>query len=206
MQSGPLPSPRPSDAYCLHRDALLVRTRRQTGQRMIQDFVDEYRRYRQLGERAMAQVSDATLNRVPMEDGNSIAMIVRHVSGNLASRFTDFLTDDGEKPWREREQEFAPCELRRDEVEAIWRAGWSVLELQLAALTDADLARVVTIRQQPLTVHAALCRSLAHVAYHAGQIVLLARMSAQESWTSLSIPRGGTTAYNANPTREKAPT
>lgn len=154
----------------------------------------------------MAQVSDATLNRVPMEDGNSIAMIVRHVSGNLASRFTDFLTDDGEKPWREREQEFAPCELRRDEVEAIWRAGWSVLELQLAALTDADLARVVTIRQQPLTVHAALCRSLAHVAYHAGQIVLLARMSAQESWTSLSIPRGGTTAYNANPTREKAPT
>ncbi|MEP6618312.1 MAG: DUF1572 family protein [bacterium] len=172
---------------------------------MLQDFITEYHRYRILGERAIAQAPDDALNRIPALEGNSIAMIVRHVSGNLTSRFTDFLTEDGEKPWRERDDEFAQVRLSRDEVNALWRSGWDTLGAALAALTDADLARNVTIRHQPLTVHAALCRSLSHVSNHVGQIVLLARMSAGESWGSLSIPRGGTAAYNANPTAEKAP-
>ncbi|MEP7000212.1 MAG: DUF1572 family protein [bacterium] len=172
---------------------------------MIDDFVGEYKRYRILGERALDQLSDAALNDVPADDANSAAMIVYHVSGNLTSRFTDFLTADGEKPWRIRDQEFENRSASRDEISQVWKTGWSVLEGQLAQLADVDLARTVTIRNQPLSVHAALCRSLSHVAYHVGQIVLLARTSAGAQWNSLSIPRGQSNAYNANPTGEKAP-
>lgn len=171
---------------------------------MLQDFIDEYRRYRKLGERAIAQMPDEALNHLPNADGNSTAMLVRHMSGNLVSRFTDFLTQDGEKPWRARDDEFVAYQLTRNELDATWGTGWDVLEAQLATLTDADMERVVTIRRQELTVHAALCRSLAHVSYHVGQIVLLARSSAQDSWMSLSIPKNGTAAYNASPTMEKA--
>lgn len=172
---------------------------------MIDDFIAEYSRYRAIAERALAQVPDAMLNHVPAADGNSAAMLVFHISGNLASRFTDFLTSDGEKPWRARDEEFADRDCTRAEVETKWAAGWRALELTLATLTDADLTRTVTIRQQPLTVHAALCRSSAHMAYHVGQLVLIARSTADGEWTSLSIPKGRSDAYNANPTREQAP-
>ncbi len=172
---------------------------------MIDDFAAEYRRYRLIAERALAQIPDAMLNHVPAPDGNSAAMLVFHISGNLASRFTDFLTTDGEKPWRARDEEFADRECTRAEVDAKWVVGWQVLEQQLATLTDADLARTVTIRQQPLSVHAALCRSAAHMAYHVGQLVLIARSTATAEWQSLSIPKGTSDAYNANPTREKSP-
>ena len=173
---------------------------------MISDFVDEYRRYRLLGEKAMAQVSDATLNLRMTDDGNSIAMIARHVGGNLASRFTGFLTEDGEKPWRDRDAEFETRDYTRREVQEWWARGWDVLERELGALDDGDLARAVRIRGQSLTVHAALCRSLSHVAYHVGQIVLLARGTSGEAWQSLSIPKGQSAEYNLNPTREKRPT
>lgn len=173
---------------------------------MIDDFIAEYRRYRALAERALAQIPDERLNHVPAPDANSAAMLVWHVSGNLASRFTDFLTADGEKPWRARDEEFADRTCTRAEVEAKWVIGWQVLEEQLAALTDADLSRTVTIRQQPLTVNAALCRSATHVAYHVGQLVLIARSTALAEWESLSIPKGSSDAYNSNPTREKLPT
>lgn len=170
---------------------------------MIDDFRSEYRRYRTLGERALAQMSDDGLNHVPSQESNSAAMIVRHVSGNLASRFTDFLQSDGEKPWRDRDREFDDVQLSRAEVEKAWASGFAVLDAALDALTDADMSRTVTIRQQPLTVHAALTRSVAHVAYHAGQLVLLARAEAGAGWKSLSIPRGMSDAYNAAPTNEK---
>jgi hypothetical protein len=172
---------------------------------MIEDFVGEYNRYKLLGDRAIDQMADDALNVIPGAECNSVAMIAYHVSGNLKSRFTDFLTTDGEKPWRDRDDEFENRECSRAEVRTIWNAGWLVLEGELARLTDADLARTVTIRKQPLLVHAALCRSLAHVSYHVGQIVLLARMSTGAEWRSLSIPKGQSNAYNANPTAEKAP-
>jgi Protein of unknown function (DUF1572). len=172
---------------------------------MIEDFRGEYRRYRELGERALAQMSDAALNHVPTAEGNSAAMIVRHIGGNFVSRFTDFLTTDGEKPDRDRDREFDEREYSRAEMNAVWVKGWMVLETTLAGLTDAHFTRTVTIRGQPLTVSAALCRSLAHVAYHVGQLVLLARVSADTAWQSLSIPRGASAAYNAAPTREKRP-
>ena len=172
---------------------------------MLQDFIDEYTRYRLIGQRALAQMPDAALNHLPAVDGNSAAMIVFHVSGNLTSRFTDFLSADGEKPWRARDEEFSDRSCSRADVDALWAAGWGALERALARLTDADLAGTVTIRQQELTVHAALCRSLAHVSYHVGQIVLLARMLASQPWQYLSIPKGESDAYNANATLEKAP-
>ncbi len=173
--------------------------------RVINYFAAEYRRYRVIGERALSQIPDQALNHIPIQDANSAAMIVNHISGNLKSRFTDFLTADGEKPWRARDAEFENLSCTRADVDELWRSGWQVLESQLAALTDAHLTQTVTIRQQPLTVHEALCRSLAHVAYHVGQIVLLARMSVNAPWQWISIPKGASDAYNASPTLEKAP-
>jgi hypothetical protein len=171
---------------------------------MLADIVGEYRRYRLLGEGALAQVDDDALNHVPSPDGNSIAMIVRHLSGNFASRFTDFLTEDGEKPWRDRDAEFEVRDYTRAEVDELWARGWGVLEASLGELDDAKLGETVRIRGQSLTVHEALARSLAHAAYHVGQIVLLARITATGDWRSLSIPRGKSAEYNLNPDREKA--
>ena len=172
---------------------------------MIEDFRSEYERYRLLAEKALAQMPDDALNRVPSVDGNSAAMIVRHVSGNLVSRFTNYLTEDGEKPDRDRDREFDERPYTRAELDEMWKRGWAVVEANVGPLTDADLSRTVTIRQQPMTVHASLSRSLAHVAYHVGQIVLLAREHANHDWESLSIPRGQSQQYNAAPTREKKP-
>ena len=163
----------------------------------------EFRRYRALAEKAMAQLPDAALNRIPVVEGNSIAMIVRHMSGNFLSRFTDFLTSDGEKSWRNRDGEFETREYGRAELEEMWKKGWGVLEKELTSLTDADLGREVKIRQQPLTVHEALARSVAHAAYHVGQIVVLARIFAHEEWKSLSIPKGKSEEYNRAPIYEK---
>lgn len=172
---------------------------------MLSDFVDENRRYRRIGERALEQLTDSALNRISAPDGNSAAMIVRHLSGNLVSRFTDFLTTDGEKPWRDREAEFEERAYSRSEVSAMWSSGWEVLEGALMSLREDELARSVTIRGQPLTVHAALCRSLAHVAYHVGQLVLLGRQGAEAPWQWISIPRGASEAYNLAPNLEKDP-
>jgi uncharacterized damage-inducible protein DinB len=172
---------------------------------LVADLSSEYKRYRLLGEKAIAQMPDDALTVVPGIECNSVSMLVAHMSGNLRSRFTNFLTEDGETPWRVRDEEFASRTCSRAEVMKLWTDAWSVLEGEVSPLTDADLARVVTIRRQPLTVHAALCRSISHVAYHVGQIVLLARMYADGPWDSLSIPKGESAAYNKNPTREKAP-
>lgn len=172
---------------------------------MIEDFRAEFRRYRATGERALAQMSDGALNHVPAPDGNSAAIIVRHLGGNLVSRFTDFLATDGEKPERDRDSEFRDGAYTRAEVEAAWARGWGVLEAALGGLGDGDLGRTVTIRGQPLSVHAALCRSLAHAGYHVGQIVLLARAGAEGEWRWISIPKGASEAYNAAPHLEKGP-
>lgn len=168
----------------------------------------EYQRYRRQVELALDQVQDADLHRTLDPDGNSIAVLLRHVGGNLRSRFTDFLGSDGEKPWRSRDAEFATTEATRAELLAQWHDGWNALEQALDAVAAAGpevFASNVTIRQQPLTVLDALLRSVAHTASHAGQIVLLARTFAGAQWRSLSIPKGGSAAYSENPTREKSP-
>ena len=171
----------------------------------VKDFIDEYQRYRATGEKAMAQVSDDALNRIVAPNGNSIAMLARHMSGNFMSRFTNLLTTDGEKPWRNRDGEFAEGPFTRAEVDEAWKTGWDLVESELLTLTNGDLARTITIRGQTLTVHEALCRSIAHAAMHVGQIVLLARILATDEWQWISIPKGQSQQYNQNPTLEKHP-
>jgi len=151
----------------------------------------------------MAQVSEADLLRAASDGDNSIAVICAHIAGNLKSRFTDFLTTDGEKPWRQRDEEFEARRMSRAEIVADWNAGWTVLMASLESLSDADLQNTVTIRRQPLLVHEALHRSLAHTAYHVGQIVYLAKSMRGDGFRSLSIPRGQSDAYNRNPAAER---
>jgi uncharacterized damage-inducible protein DinB len=151
---------------------------------------------RRLAERAMEQLSDEQLHRAPSPDANSVAVVAQHVAGNLRSRWTDFLTTDGEKPWRERDREFEDARLDRAALFAAWEAGWAACLGALDALSDADLAKTVTVRSEPHSVIQAIHRSLAHTSYHVGQIVGLARSLAGPAWRTLSVPRGGSAAYN----------
>jgi len=171
----------------------------------VQTFIAEYQRYRAAADKAVAQVqSDADFNRILAPNGNSIAMLMRHVGGNFTSRFTDFLSSDGEKPWRNRDTEFSEGPFTRAEVDELWASGWSILMTEVGKLSDADIERTITIRGQTLTVHEALARSLAHVAMHVGQIILLARILAADEWKWITIPKGQSEQYNRNPTLEKS--
>jgi uncharacterized damage-inducible protein DinB len=164
---------------------------------LLSSIATEYRRYKALGEGAIAQVDDAHLSRAEGDGSNSIAVIVWHIAGNLQSRFTDFLTADGEKPWRHRDEEFEGRTVTRQQLLDRWEEGWRVLFAALGGLSDADLHAMVTIRGQAVTVHDALHRSLAHTSYHVGQIVYLAKSFVGEpAWHSLSIPRGQSEAAN----------
>jgi predicted DCC family thiol-disulfide oxidoreductase YuxK len=163
---------------------------------LVSSVESEFQRYKTLAEGAMEQVGDAALSAPGPGDQNSIAIIVWHISGNLTSRFTDFLTTDGEKPWRHRDEEFDRREVSRAELNDKWARGWSVALAAIRSLTDADLSRVVHIRAQPVPVADALHRALAHVSYHVGQIVLLARASRGATWRYLSIPPGQSDAFN----------
>ena len=165
----------------------------------------EYRRYKALGEGAIEQLSDEELSRASSPAGNSVAALVWHISGNLTSRFTDFLQSDGEKPWRDRETEFLPRTVPRAELREKWEKGWTVLFRSLADLDDEGLHAVVKIRGVPLSVHEALHRSLAHTSYHVGQIVFLGKVFRGGGWRYLSIPPAGSAAYNENPFAEKPP-
>jgi len=169
---------------------------------IIESIRGEFARYRGLAEASIKQLANDDLSAPAGEASNSIATICWHVSGNLRSRFTDFLTTDGEKPWRKREEEFERRAGTRDELLAHWAGGWTVLERTLESLTDADLQKTVSVRQQPMTVHEALHRSLAHAAYHVGQIVFIAKARRGAAWTYLSIPPGQSDAYNRNPKQE----
>lgn len=166
---------------------------------IVESIRGEFLRYKALAEAAIAQTDETELSREPAEEGNSIATVCWHVAGNLQSRFTDFLTSDGEKPWRHRDDEFLPRQVTRAELLAKWDAGWSVLLAALSEVDDTHLARTITIRGQAFRVDEALHRSLAHTAYHCGQIVLLAKNARGAAWRSLSIPRGKSDEANRNP-------
>ncbi|HXI21185.1 MAG TPA: DUF1572 family protein [Gemmatimonadales bacterium] len=156
----------------------------------LRDVTERFRAYKRLGERAMAQVYDSGLTARVDPASNSIAVLVRHLAGNMRSRWTGFLTSDGEKPDRHREQEFEmPESVTRREMLEWWDDGWARLFEALVALQPADLTRQVTIRGQPYLALQAIDVALTHYAYHVGQIVLLAKHLAGDSWTSLTIPR-----------------
>jgi uncharacterized protein DUF1572 len=158
----------------------------------LRDVVRTFRNYKALAERAIAQVpADGDLHRQLGPESNSIAVIVKHVGGNLRSRFRDFLTSDGEKPDRNRDGEFEmPERASRDEMLRWWNEGWAVALGSIEALTPEDLDRTVFIRREAFLVPEALSRSATHTAYHVGQIVYVARHLASPTWTSLTIPKG----------------
>ena len=173
---------------------------------IVSSIEGEWRRYKVLGERALEQTRDEELGRNGPGNGNSIAVIVSHIAGNLKSRFTEFLTTDGEKPWRDRDREFASrTNVSRAELMETWSDGWKALFAALAPLSDDDLSRSVTIRGEKFLVHEALHRLLAHTSYHVGQIVYLAKSFRATSWNYLTIPPGQSQEYNRNPTHEKPP-
>jgi hypothetical protein len=149
----------------------------------------EYRYYKSLAERAIAQLADEELTYEAAPESNSVAVIMWHMSGNLKSRFSDFLVSDGEKPWRDRDSEFDPRTVSRDELLRKWNEGWDVLFAALSRLSDTDLERVVRIRNEDHTVIRALHRSVAHASYHVGQIVFIGKLLRGGGWKNLSIPR-----------------
>lgn len=171
-----------------------------TDETYIQLVVRELRRDKGLADRAMVQVDDAAFFATLADDENSIAVIVKHVAGNMRSRWRDFLTSDGEKPDRHRDSEFfLTPEDTRESLLRRWEEGWQLVFDAIDPLGPEDLARTVTIRGEPFTVLQAINRQLTHYSYHVGQIVFLARHYAGGEWKSLSIPRGQSAAFNVKP-------
>jgi hypothetical protein len=163
----------------------------ETGKQWIADTAHVFNQQRRLAEGAAQQVDDDAFARALDPESNSIAVIMKHVGGNLRSRWTDFLTSDGEKPDRNRDGEFVAEGESRADIMRTWNLGWQRLEDTLHSLQPEDLTRTVTIRGEPCTVIQALLRNLAHASHHCGQIVFLAKAHAHADWQTLSIPRGG---------------
>lgn len=166
---------------------------------VIDSFAAEFGRAKRLCDASVAQLEWPLLRTALDPQTNSIATIMKHIAGNLRSRWTDPFTTDGEKPWRDRDSEFIDDFADRAALEAWWRAGWSAVEGVLVATTDDDLSRPIRIRGEPHTFSLALARSLAHTAYHSGQVVQVARVLASRhgvAWKTLTVPRGASEAHN----------
>jgi len=155
-----------------------------------------FRYYKQLAERAMEQASDEQLFAALDDESNSIAIIVKHMAGNMRSRWTDFLTTDGEKPNRYRDTEFVEPPATRKALLELWEEGWACVFGALEPLTDADLGRTVSIRGEAHSVMQAINRQIGHYANHAGQIVLLAKHFSHDRWQSLTVPRNRSAEFN----------
>ena len=152
--------------------------------------------YKDLGEKSFDQLEEKDLHFQASSESNSIAVIVQHMAGNMFSRWTNFLTEDGEKPWRQRDDEFEIHQYSKQQIIELWQKGWDCLLQALASLTEDDLLKIIYIRQEPLTVVDAINRQLAHYPYHIGQIVFIGKMISNENWKSLSIPKNRSQAYN----------
>jgi hypothetical protein len=162
----------------------------------VSAIINAFEANKRFADRAVEQVPDDKLHLALDANTNSIAVIMKHVAGNLISRWTDFLTTDGEKPWRNRDDEFVDTFHSRAEFLEYWERGWACLLKTLKSLTSEDIVKTVTIRGEPHTVPLALARSLGHTCYHVGQIVQVARIHAGEKWNTLTIPRGGSEQFN----------
>jgi hypothetical protein len=162
----------------------------------LEDSLGLLRYYKRLSERAMEQVTDAQLFATLDLEANSIAIIVKHMAGNMRSRWTDFLSSDGEKPARDRDSEFVEPPATRKALMDAWEGGWACLFQALEPLSEADLGRTITIRGEAHSVTQAINRQVAHYPYHVGQIVLLAKHCAQDRWQSLSVPKSKSQEFN----------
>ncbi len=156
----------------------------------------QFEYYKSLGDKTISQLTFDELKYEFVEDSNSIAIIVKHIVGNMLSRWTNFLTEDGEKKWRHRDSEFEDTFQNREALLAYWNKGWDCLLNAIKPLNSADLERIIYIRNQGHTVTEAINRQLAHYAYHIGQLVFLGKLSKGKKWKSLSIPKGESVTYN----------
>ncbi len=163
----------------------------------LESAIKQFEYYKLLGEKAMEQLPAEKLFWQYNEESNSIAIIVKHLWGNMLSRWTDLMTSDGEKEWRNRDAEFENDVKSKEELLAKWNEGWQCLLNTLKQLTENDLQKIIYIRNQGHTVMEAINRQLAHYPYHIGQIIYIAKMVADSNWRSLSIPRGKSTSFNA---------
>jgi len=167
----------------------------------LKDSLDLFRYYKKLGERAIAQCPESDLFATLDAESNSIAIIVKHMAGNMRSRWSDFLTSDGEKPDRNRDTEFEAPPATQADLVAMWESGWKILFAALEPLAESDLGRTITIRTEPHSVMQAINRQMGHYSYHVGQIVFLAKHLAARAtgnWTSLSVPRKQSGQFNAD--------
>ena len=162
----------------------------------LESVIKRFKEYKTLGEKTFDQLTTAQLHHQPHKASNSIAIIIQHLHGNMRSRWTAFLTEDGEKAWRRRDAEFEIKAAEKEVLLQLWHQGWEALFSTLTTLTAEDLAKTITIRSQPLTVVDAINRQLAHYSYHVGQIVFLGKWMIGNGWQSLTIPKGGSQAYN----------
>ncbi len=162
----------------------------------LKDCIKRFLYYKELGDRTLEQISEEELHWMPSSESNSIALIIQHMHGNMKSRWTNFLTEDGEKPWRNRDQEFEQPIWTKEAALDIWNQGWNCLLDTLAGLQTEDLQKTIYIRTEPLLVYDAILRQLAHYPYHVGQIVYIGRMIRNEQWKNLSIPKGNSQAFN----------
>ena len=166
------------------------------GTEYLQTTIKRLRYYKGLGEKTFEQLTDADLHFRPNDASNSIAVIIQHISGNMLSRWTNFLTEDGEKSWRHRDEEFEVHNYSKQQLLDLWEQGWSCFLNALTALTENDLLKTIYIREEPLLVIDAINRQLAHYPYHVGQILYIGKIIKDKGWQSLSIEKGKSEAYN----------
>jgi hypothetical protein len=163
----------------------------------LHSAIQQFRDYKSLAEKTFVQLRDDDFHFQPNEVTNSIAIIITHLHGNMLSRWTNFLTEDGEKEWRQRDDEFETHSYSREKLLQLWKEGWQAVFSALESLHPADLEKTICIRSKPLTVIDAIHRQLTHYASHAGQIIMLGKIIKNTAWQSLSIPKGESGKYNA---------
>jgi hypothetical protein len=167
-----------------------------TGKEFLQTAVRRLKYYKDLGDKTFEQLNEWDFHYQPNDESNSIAVIIQHMAGNMLSRWTNFLTEDGEKEWRKRDEEFEIHTYTKQQLLELWEKGWTCFFDALESLKKKDLKKTVHIRKEPLTVIDAINRQLAHYPYHIGQIIFLAKIIKNKSWKNLSIPRGDSQQYN----------
>ncbi len=162
----------------------------------LSNSISTFKQYQIIGEKALTQIEDVSFFSKHNETSNSVSNIIMHLHGNMLSRWTDFLSSDGEKEWRNRDQEFEDQNLDKNQVMQKWLEGWECLYSAMESLAEDDLQKTIFIRHQPQTVLEAIQRQIAHYAYHIGQLVYISKMYSKNDWNSMSIPKGKSNEYN----------
>jgi hypothetical protein len=169
----------------------------------LKDIIKRFQSYKDLGDKTFAQLTNENFFYQPSVESNSIAIIIHHMYGNMMSRFTNFLTEDGEKPWRQRDEEFEPVNMTQQDLISSWNKGWERLFETLNSLKPGDLTKTTPIRNEPMPAYDALLRALAHLAYHVGQIVYLGKAIKDTEWKTLTIPKKQSNQFNDKMAQQK---